>query len=55
MNGPSKAYGLPGPRIAWVVGPADTVDDFWARHEFVTIGATALSNRLASPESASAR
>jgi aspartate/methionine/tyrosine aminotransferase len=44
----SKAYGLPGLRIGWAVGPADTVDDIWARHEYTTISATMLSNVLAA-------
>jgi aspartate/methionine/tyrosine aminotransferase len=45
-NSTSKAYGLPGLRLGWVVGPHDTVDDIWRRHEYTTISATALSNRL---------
>ena len=53
-NSLSKAYGLPGLRIGWVAGPADTVDDIAMRHEYVTIGASMLSNHLAgyalSPE-----
>ena len=44
----SKAYGLPGLRIGWVVGPVATLDDVWARHEYITISATMLSNHLAS-------
>jgi aspartate/methionine/tyrosine aminotransferase len=44
----SKAYGLPGLRIGWVVGPVDTIDDIWARHEYTTISATILSNKLAA-------
>jgi len=44
----SKAYGLPGLRLGWVVGPPDTVDDIWARHEYTTISATMLSNKLAA-------
>lgn len=44
----SKAYGLPGLRIGWVVAPAGIVDEFWARHEYTTISATMLSNRLAA-------
>jgi aspartate/methionine/tyrosine aminotransferase len=47
-NSLSKAYGIPGLRIGWVVGPADTVDDIWARHEYTTIGTTMLSNKLAA-------
>ncbi|MEE9230094.1 MAG: aminotransferase class I/II-fold pyridoxal phosphate-dependent enzyme [Acidobacteriota bacterium] len=50
----SKAYGLPGLRIGWVVGPAGRLDEIWARHEYTTISATMLSNKLAvialSPE-----
>ncbi len=48
VGGLSKAYGLPGLRIGWVVGPEDTVDDIWARHEYTTLSATMLSNRLAA-------
>ena len=44
----SKAYGLPGLRIGWVAGPAATIDDIWARHEYTTISATMLSNKLAA-------
>ena len=44
----SKAYGLPGLRIGWAVGPPDTIDEIWARHEYTTISATMLSNRLAA-------
>jgi aspartate/methionine/tyrosine aminotransferase len=48
VGGMSKAYGLPGLRIGWVVGPEATVDDIWARHEYTAISATMLSNRLAA-------
>jgi aspartate/methionine/tyrosine aminotransferase len=44
----SKAYGLPGLRIGWVVGPVGTVDELWARHEYTTIDTTMLSNKLAA-------
>ena len=47
-NSLSKAYGLPGLRIGWVVGPPDTVDEIWARHEYTTIGTTMLANKLAA-------
>jgi aspartate/methionine/tyrosine aminotransferase len=47
-NSLSKAYGLPGLRLGWVVGPSDMLDDIWARHEYTTISATMLSNRLAA-------
>jgi aspartate/methionine/tyrosine aminotransferase len=48
MNSLSKAYALPGLRVGWVVGPADTVDDIWARHEYTTISTSMLSNKLAA-------
>jgi aspartate/methionine/tyrosine aminotransferase len=48
MNSLSKAYGLPGLRIGWVVAPVETVEDIWARHDYVTISATMLSNKLAA-------
>ncbi len=44
----SKAYGLPGLRVGWVIGPPDTVEDVWRRHEYTTITATMLSNLLAA-------
>ena len=43
----SKAYGLPGLRVGWVVGPPDAVDNIWLRHEYSTISASMLSNQLA--------
>ena len=48
MGSMSKAYGLPGLRIGWAVGPASTIDEIWARHEYTTISATMLSNKLAA-------
>lgn len=44
----SKAYGLPGLRVGWAVAPAEMIDDLWALHEYTTLSATALSNRLAA-------
>ncbi|MFX0083368.1 MAG: aminotransferase class I/II-fold pyridoxal phosphate-dependent enzyme [Candidatus Hodarchaeota archaeon] len=44
----SKAYGLPGLRIGWVIAPIDTINKIWARHEYTTISATMLSNKLAA-------
>jgi aspartate/methionine/tyrosine aminotransferase len=44
----SKAYGLPGLRIGWAAAPEDTIDQIWARHEYTTLSATMLSNRLAA-------
>lgn len=47
-NSLSKAYGLPGLRLGWVVAPAPTVEEIWARHEYTTISTTMLSNKLAA-------
>jgi aspartate/methionine/tyrosine aminotransferase len=44
----SKAYGMPGLRIGWIVAPPETMDEMWARHEYITISATMLSNKLAA-------
>ncbi|MBI9048957.1 MAG: aminotransferase class I/II-fold pyridoxal phosphate-dependent enzyme [Anaerolineaceae bacterium] len=44
----SKAYGLPGLRIGWVVTQKDTADEIWARQDYVTICTTQLSNQLAA-------
>jgi len=44
----SKAYGLPGLRTGWAVGPEKVIDEIWARHEYTTLSATALANRLAA-------
>lgn len=44
----SKAYGLPGLRVGWVVGPPADVENIWRRHEYTTITASMLSNLLAT-------
>lgn len=48
MGSMSKAYGLPGLRLGWVVAPPDTVDAIWARQDYITISATMLANKLAA-------
>ena len=45
--GLSKAYGLPGLRIGWVVAPPDVIADVWAIHDYTTIAPGGLSDRLA--------
>ena len=42
VNSLSKAYGLSGLRIGWIVGPRERVESFWRRHEYATISAGAL-------------
>ena len=47
-NSLSKAYGLPGLRLGWVVGPADAVADLWGRTDYTTIAPATISDHLAS-------
>ena len=46
-SGLSKAYGLPGLRIGWIVGQPSLVASLWSYHDYVTIAPGALSDRLA--------
>jgi hypothetical protein len=46
-GGLSKAYGLPGLRVGWVVGPRELVDGLWSVHDYTTIAPGALSDHLA--------
>jgi aspartate/methionine/tyrosine aminotransferase len=46
-SGLSKAYGLPGLRIGWVVGPPALIAALWAYHDYTTIAPGALSDALA--------
>lgn len=54
-SGLSKAYGLPGLRIGWIVAPPPLVAAFWSYHDYVTIAPGALSDRLARVALAPAR
>lgn len=45
--GLSKAYGLPGLRIGWVLGPPEKIAELWSYKDYTTIGPGALSERLA--------
>jgi len=47
-NSLSKAYGLPGLRTGWIVGPPETISQLWRRHEYTTITTTMLANKLAA-------
>jgi aspartate/methionine/tyrosine aminotransferase len=46
-SGLSKAYGIPGVRIGWIVGPKDVVADCWSQHDYITIGPNKLSDAVA--------
>ena len=46
-NGLSKAYGLPGLRIGWLVGPPGMVTELMGYHDYLTLTPTMLSDRLA--------
>ena len=46
-SGLSKAYGLPGLRIGWIVGPPKLIASLWSYHDYVTIAPAALSDRMA--------
>lgn len=53
-GGLSKAYALPGLRLGWLAGPSDVIAETWAYHDYTSITAGILSNRIAeialSPE-----
>ena len=46
-NSLSKAYGLPGLRIGWVVGPTEMMEALWGRKDYTTITPASLSDTLA--------
>ncbi|MGR3541491.1 MAG: aminotransferase class I/II-fold pyridoxal phosphate-dependent enzyme [Hasllibacter sp.] len=43
----SKAYGLPGLRLGWLVAPEPVIAAAWRRHEYAAISAASLSMHLA--------
>ena len=46
-SGLSKAYGIPGVRIGWMVGPQPLVAECWSQHDYITIGPNKMSDRIA--------
>ncbi len=46
-SGLSKAYGLPGLRVGWVVSSPETIADLWRYKDYTTIGPGTLSDLLA--------
>jgi aspartate/methionine/tyrosine aminotransferase len=46
-SGLSKAYGIPGVRIGWIVGPEELVYECWTQHDSLTICPNKLSDAVA--------
>ena len=46
-SGLSKAYGIPGVRIGWLVGPPALTAQCWTQHDYITIGPNKMSDRIA--------
>jgi aspartate/methionine/tyrosine aminotransferase len=46
--GLSKAYGLPGLRIGWIIAPEDRALRLWGYKDYTTIGPTVIGDRLAA-------
>jgi aspartate/methionine/tyrosine aminotransferase len=44
----SKAFGMPGLRTGWAVGPAEMAEKLWGYHDYTSIGPTMLTDRLAT-------
>jgi aspartate/methionine/tyrosine aminotransferase len=46
-SGLSKAYGIPGVRIGWLVAPPEVTAHCWTQHDYITIGPNKMSDRIA--------
>jgi aspartate/methionine/tyrosine aminotransferase len=46
-SGLSKAYGIPGVRIGWIVAPKAVVSECWTQHDYLTIGPNKISDMVA--------
>ncbi|MEM3407704.1 MAG: aminotransferase class I/II-fold pyridoxal phosphate-dependent enzyme [Nitrososphaerota archaeon] len=47
VSGLSKAYGLPGLRIGWILSEEKLIKKLWAYHDYTTIAPSCLSDFLA--------
>ena len=47
ISGLSKAYGLPGLRIGWVVASQDLIHECWTQHDYTSIASSRLSDIMA--------
>ena len=48
VSGLSKAYGLPGLRVGWVVSTPQITEQAWMRHDYTTIGPSGAVDHLAA-------
>ncbi len=46
-SGLSKAYGIPGVRIGWIIAPPSLTEQCWTQHDYLTIGPNKMSDRIA--------
>ncbi|HTS25851.1 MAG TPA: aminotransferase class I/II-fold pyridoxal phosphate-dependent enzyme [Bryobacteraceae bacterium] len=46
-SGLSKAYGIPGVRIGWIVGPPEVIAECWTQHDYITICPNKISDAVA--------
>jgi aspartate/methionine/tyrosine aminotransferase len=46
-SGLSKAYGIPGVRIGWIVATESLTEQCWTQHDYLTIGPNKMSDRIA--------
>jgi aspartate/methionine/tyrosine aminotransferase len=47
-SGLSKAFGLPGLRVGWMVAPPKLIEQLWIHHDYTTLTPGMLSERLAT-------
>jgi aspartate/methionine/tyrosine aminotransferase len=45
-SGLSKAFGMPGLRVGWVLAPPDVIRRIWERHDYTTLTPSMVSDRL---------
>jgi aspartate/methionine/tyrosine aminotransferase len=45
-SGLSKAFGMPGLRLGWIVAPPEVVREIWIRHDYTTLSPGIVSDRL---------